>query len=341
MAGELVGLRSAGPTLHRPMSRCGRRGLATLELALSLPILLMVMALMVNFGTVASWKVRALGIAHDSLWGNRPLRSTANFPRPSCWPLTANMGLSSILPPTPPAEQGGALDGPRVTMLGPGGYVIPNTDDPATDLMNPTLQLLQGNSQLARQFPLLQKLGQYNLNAQTELLDNSWDFQRMGLGSYLTFRIPIVYTLAPGMNEAAWAQAYSNALWTIVGMIFPAYPNMAVPGPLWPLDRDVDFTFYRSLGFPVGPPDFHPFLANFVCGDDAVALAAVNNLIDRIQGNKPAVRDVAWNMAGAFIQLYQTVINNYQAVTGTPLPPQLQQQLQQNITTLQQFQATL
>ncbi len=45
----------------------GRRGLATLELALSLPVLLMVMALMVNFGNVASWKVRALGVARSTV----------------------------------------------------------------------------------------------------------------------------------------------------------------------------------------------------------------------------------------------------------------------------------
>ena len=264
-----------------PNRRRPRRGLASLELALSLPILLMVMALMVNFGTVASWKVRASSVAHDSLWGNRPLRSTGNFPRPTYWPPNADLGVSSLLPPTPPADQGGALDGPRVTLLGPAGYVIPNTGDPAADIMNPTLTLLQGTSHITRPFALLQKLGRYDLNAQTQLLDNSWDFQRMGIssnngdGSYQSFRIPLIYTLAaPGMKQEAWAQAYSNVLWAIVGMIFPKYPDMTIAGPLWPLDRDVDFIYYGGViqpNFPAAAPDFHPVLGNFACGDEAAA----------------------------------------------------------------------
>ncbi len=223
-------------------------------------------------------------------------------------------------------------------MLGPAGYVIPNTDNPTTDVMNPTLTLLQGNSHATRQYPLLQKLGQFNLNAQTELLDNSWDFQRMGLPTNTSFRIPAIYMLAPGMSQDIWAKLYSNALWTIVKLIFPSYPNMTVPGPLWPLDRDVDFVFYGGVvqpNFPASAPDFHPMLSNFAC-DDTSAQQAVNNLIARIQGNKPAVRDLAWQMANAFISLYQRAIQAYQNQGMTPPP-----QLQQDINTLTQFLSTL
>ena len=327
---------------RRPRRRVcrARRGLATLELALALPILLMVMALMVNFGTVASWKVRALNVARYTSWANRPSRSTANLPRPSDWPLTAAIGTSSLLPPTPPADVGGALDGPRVTMLGPTGYVIPNTGDPATDVMNPTLRLLQGNSHLARQFPMLQKLGQYNLDAQTELLENSWDFLRMGLPTNFSFRIPAVYTLFPGLNQEAWAQAYSAAVWAIVKMIFPSYPNTAIPGPLWPLDRDVDFVFYGQIiqpNFPASAPDFQPGLSNFACGDETVARKNVDDLIDRIQGNKSRnIHDVAWMMASGLINLYQRAIQAYQNQGRSPPP-----QLQQDLNTLTQLLSTL
>ena len=54
------------------MARGNRRGLSMLELALSLPILLFVMALIVNYGTLAAWKVRDLSVARLAVWG-KPL----------------------------------------------------------------------------------------------------------------------------------------------------------------------------------------------------------------------------------------------------------------------------
>ena len=85
-----------------------RRGLAPLELVLSLPILLMVMALMINFGTVACWKVRGLGVSRQCVWGNRWPRSTANFPQPVFWPQSSPPGvidLAAVVRPKRPRAQ--------------------------------------------------------------------------------------------------------------------------------------------------------------------------------------------------------------------------------------------
>ena len=59
-------------------TRIARRGLAPLELVLALPILLAVVALIVNYGIVATWKVRGLTAARQQLWSNR-------------WPRTGNL----------------------------------------------------------------------------------------------------------------------------------------------------------------------------------------------------------------------------------------------------------
>ena len=71
-----------------------RRGLAPLELVLSLPIMLLIMALMVNFGTLACWKVRGLSMARLAVWGSRWPRSGDSTPRPAYWPAPGTVGTA-------------------------------------------------------------------------------------------------------------------------------------------------------------------------------------------------------------------------------------------------------
>ena len=68
----------------RPSRRARRqaRGLATLEMVLCLPFLLFIMALMINFGTAAAWKVRTLVVARNACWATRWPRGTGDLPRP-------------------------------------------------------------------------------------------------------------------------------------------------------------------------------------------------------------------------------------------------------------------
>ena len=69
------------------------RGLAPLEMVLSLPILLFLMALIINYGTVASWKVRGLSAARHAVWSSRWPRARDASPRPGYWrPPESEMG---------------------------------------------------------------------------------------------------------------------------------------------------------------------------------------------------------------------------------------------------------
>ena len=65
-----------------------------LELVLALPILLFIMALIINYGTVAAWKVRENSVARLAVWETRWPRSGSTDPRPSYWPAAASMESS-------------------------------------------------------------------------------------------------------------------------------------------------------------------------------------------------------------------------------------------------------
>ena len=63
-----------------------RHGLAPLELVLSLPLILFVMALIINFGVLACWKVRAATVARQAVWRQRFDRKGQTDPLPTGWP---------------------------------------------------------------------------------------------------------------------------------------------------------------------------------------------------------------------------------------------------------------
>ncbi len=325
------------------MQRSARHGLSTLEFVMALPILLFVMALMLNFGTVASWKVRALGAARHAAWSSRPPRNGMQYPRPANWPVTANVGAggSGAHPP---------MDDPRVNYPVARGPVLPLGTVVNASLLDPSRGFRQGSSHIERAFPLLKRLGAYALSARTDLLDNAWPFWRQGLYSNSERRIPVLYILARA--PADMAQAYVQAVYAILRAPFRE--------DLRPLDRDDEFDAYnRRFGRGGGSPDFHPVLASFCSLDRTVADQRVQDLIDRIQGREDRdrngnvtrrVRGVPETMTRAFIGLYQWVIQQLQAQLGTTPPPPPGQiaaiqaeidQLQGKIDVLQKFLGTL
>ena len=245
-----------------------RRGLATLELVLALPILLFIMALMVNFGTVACWKVRALNVARHALWSTRWPRSGATDPRPNFWPQTAGVGAGG-------AGQAPMIDDPRVNQpvaRGPLAGAEVNAD-----LLDPTRGLREGSANLTRGFAMLGKMGTYHLNANTVMLDDRWQYPQMGLWANRQRRIPFIYALQKA--PAGLVNAYVQ---TVVSIL-----SAPLRDALKPLDRDDEFIFYGTLfGWGSGAPDFHPRLQSFCSLERPLADGLVNDLIDRIQGKK-------------------------------------------------------
>jgi len=308
---------------HNP-TRCGLRpaGLATLEMVLALPILLMVMALMVNFGTRFCWKVRTQGIARHAVWGARWPRTGNSNPRPDYWPASA--GIS-----TGDAADIPELDDPRVhqpVARGPlpGGTVV------NTRLLDPTRGVRFGSAEITRAYPMLGSvMGNYRLHAETYFLDDKWQYQRMGLGSTTQRRIPVIYALAKA--SPALVNAYVQSVVAIV--------RSPLRADLAPLDRDDEFLYWEHSA-----PDFHPRLTRFCTLDLDKAKQNVSDLIDHIQGKDERnnhVASVAETMARAFIGLYQRAIDRLRRpFAPNPPPPAVQaqiDQLQDKIDILEKF----
>ncbi|NLE40096.1 MAG: hypothetical protein GX621_18930 [Pirellulaceae bacterium] len=310
-------------------------------MVLCLPILLFVMALMVNFGTMASWRVRELGAARHAVWASRHPRSGAVRP-PSWWPTDATM------------EAGGAgrmaeLDDPRVNhpvVRGP----LPMGTRVDPDRLDPTGGYRQGSAAITRDFPLLAALGPYRMEANVRLLDREWQHREMGLWSTRDRRMPVIYELPQA--DQGFVDAYQRAAIAVIYAPFRA--------DLAPLDRDDEFTYYAqrfaaSPTFPYrgGPPDFHPRL-NLTCGGSCRADCdttpeyvdqRVEQLVDQIQGNPDQnVQSLAYRMAGSFINLYQAVQRELQAQidAGTGNARALQTEiddLDQKIDAMERFRA--
>lgn len=323
--------------VHRPARR---RGLSTLEMVLCLPILLLVMALMINFGTAGAWRVRTLAVARHAVWSSRAPRWGLHFPRPQYWPATAHIAAGS----DPDAT---VLDDPRVDQPVARGPTLPSGTVVNRDLLDPTLGMRRGAAAIQREFPLLRRLGRYQLRTATEMLDRKWQFWQMhwtdaagnrqhGIPANLWRRIPVIYALpkAPASLQAAYVQA-------VLAILRAPFRR-----DLFPLDRDEEWLAYhrrfppapdRPADLAIGPPpDFHPRLRRFCDLDHAVAQKQVDNLIDRIRGRPgdPPVHSLAWRMARAFIDLYQRVIRQSQ-------DPAEIAQLQSYVAILSQFLQTV
>jgi hypothetical protein len=294
-----------------------RRGLSTVEFVLALPILMMVMALMVNFGTIASWKVRGLVVARNEAFANRWPHS--GFPRPWYWPAsaTASHGDSADI-----AE----LDDPRArqpVIRGP----IPLGTTVNGDLLNPSRGMFRGDAQQQRRFPLLQSMGTYTTRASNELLGSLWNWEQMNWPAIEQFgyhpslwynddrRIPVLYIL-PTVTDPSYRNAYREALIAIYWS-----PSRRA---LFPIDLDFE---YVRLGLQLGasvfsgyvPPDFTPTPNSFCSLDDAVAKLETDALQER-------VKNVPREMTQSLIALHERAVRALNLLlNATPAPPADQQ----------------
>lgn len=156
-------------TLHRHIR--SRRGLAPLELVLCLPLLMLMMAVVINFGTVACWKVRSLSVAREKAFASRWPRVGAADDRFEYWPSSASAGTNSF----------------SISVEGPALSALTGNDT----LLDPSQSFVKGTSGLTRGYPLLGSMGSYELNAAAFVLENQWQFRRMGKSQNLAYRLTL------------------------------------------------------------------------------------------------------------------------------------------------------
>lgn len=319
-----------------------RRGLATLELVLTLPILLCVMALVINFGTAACWKVRSLVMARKTLWEGRTGRTEGANPQPAWWPAAGNVTTS--------VGQVKKLDDPRVDLPVARGPLPPGAEA-NSDLLDPTQGLSTASSDLTRTFPMLRRMGSYRLSAQSSLLDGKWAFYKdMSSWYFNERRTPFIYSFAKVSSR--YGEAYIKAVEAIYCAVFRE--------ALRPLDRDDEFLHYNTtFGWGTETPDFHPALNGFCDLDQELVESRVQELIERIEGKikrdgdgnvTRRVSDVAEVMTNSFIDLYQRVKDESEArkKSEPPLPSEeiaaldaRIKEMQENIKNLNSFLQTL
>lgn len=203
-------------------NRAGRRraGLAPLELVLALPLLLMVMALTIDAGTAACWKVRAAMVARDAIWSSRwPRTGLATMPQPANWPAGATSGIQGPGAQIQPLTM---LDLPSINQpvaRGPalGACTVVNT------LLDPTRGMMQGTSGIQRPLPMLPLLPPITYNLTHPLLTDGWQgptgamqtqanpANNGGMWGWLPSNILYQYAQA----NAGVIQAYQNAVLNI------------------------------------------------------------------------------------------------------------------------------
>ena len=294
-------------------------------MVLALPILLFIMALYINFGVAASWKVRALSVARHSAFGMRWPRTGPTDPKPAYFAGDAQMSRA--------AERVPSLDDPRANhpvIRGP----LPGQNDVPIDLLDPADGLLKGRAVVEEDFPLMRRLGPFMLEPSTYLLDNKWQYQRTRLPNNWLRRIPAIYQLAQVPALADNYVAVCNAIL-----------NAAFRPQLLPLDRDDEFLYWENWA-----PDFHPRLRRFCSTDLQVAAEAVESLVDRIRGREPPpeprIKGVPERMAESFIGLYERIIRRLEGLLASQPENSaaIQAQIdeyQRKIDTLEQFLAEL
>lgn len=337
------------PSHHPPLTtHHSRSGLAPLEMVLSLPILLFIMALIINFGALASWKVRGLSAARHAVWSSRWPRTRSAFPRPTYW-LPPESGMGAVA-----AGDVAELDDPRVDLPVvrgplPSGFVVNER------LLDPARGLRRGNALREDDYPLLPGIGPYDLTAEHRFLDDKWQYQRTNWpaeGARLPVnawrRIPVIYRLpqvSPGLVSAYLAAA--NAILSS--------PTRADLGPLetWKDDEYIDYSL--RFGWPLTRRDFHPRLRRFCSLSSATAAERAQSVVDRVQGRgrrgDPGwIPGVAWELTRARIALYRRVIRELTARISAVPPPSAAEiasmtaeiaDLEAKIEVLEEFQTRL
>jgi hypothetical protein len=216
-----------------------RRGFAPIEFVLWLPVLLSVTALMVVFGTMASWRVRGEIVARDAVWRARWPRSGRFEPRPPerIWPAEADVQLAGDDPfdlLDLPAIHQPVVRGPL-----PNGFSV-------NDTLDPQRGAVQGESEIVREFPLLPKLGPYRSGRiEHPLLGQERRIAEMGAPNIVR-RTLILYELP--VTEPELPEAFADVVRNMVAM-----PNFSVLNVL-----DADEEIRKYTGHYV---DFHPRVA--------------------------------------------------------------------------------
>jgi hypothetical protein len=273
-----------------------RKGLAPVELVLWLPVLLMVMALIVNYANVTSWRLRGETVARDAVWRARWPRSGRAEPRPptSIWPPGAGMrvrGDSQLASLNHPAIDHPVVRGP---VLETG---IPPRQFQVTTILDQEVGAAVGVSDIVRTYDLLPGLGQYRSgDIADRMLTRQWQCAQMGFPNHYrrTLALYVLPQTSPGL-PAAYVRS------VVALLAIPHYAALSV------LERDEDWRIYHG-----SYPNFYPRIATDYCETDPAVVRerSVEPMIDHFDGVRFVLGRISLlprRMTNAYLRMYEAV----------------------------------
>lgn len=291
-----------------------RAGLAPLELVISLPLLLTVMALIVNFAHAATWKIRSATNARLAMWRHRPMWSADTDPNPvNYWPAGSSLGVGGgnrISQVDPVWNQSdiaqGWIKGP--VFVAGNGYL--GIRDNRVNEMSEGISI--GNANVSLRYPFIPAMGVMGMRAQHTVLDSVWQFHTMGYGWN-------------GARRAkGWWQVEDSADWSSEKRDFLDADSRMVNNPqrdlMTPLDRDVELMAFFGADTPRS--DFYTVAPRY-CIDDPMQVRRMISepgaFLDRIRGVKArGARGVNERMARSYREMYEAELAMLEAQADPP-----------------------
>jgi len=299
---------------HQPRARAG---LAPLELVLALPLMLCVMALMVNFGNAGTWKIRAATSARLAAWRSRPLWGAGTDPKPAnWWPQSATMGEGGAARISTvdaiwnqPLIAQTWIKGPVFTSEN-GGYI--QVRDRGVNEMSEGIG--QGNASISIKYPFMPSLGNMSLHAEHLLPQTLWQYHSMGYSYNTQRRAKDWWNLE---DSPDWSQQKQRFLEADERM--RTNPNRE---RLRPLDREEDLFPSRWGTYSF---DFYPRAPVICVNDPSVvqqSLVSRGGLLDEIRGTNQA-EGVSRTMAQTYLRRYMRELLYWEPPPPGLPPPEI------------------
>lgn len=291
-----------------------RAGLAPLELVITLPLLLMLMALIINFAHAATWKIRAATSARLAMWRHRPLWSADNDPRPAnFWPKSASLlvlggnriGQVDPVWNTSQIAQGW-IKGP--TFVAGNGRL--DVRDNRVNEMSEGVGI--GAGAVSLRYPFLPAMGNMVMRSEHTLLDSVWQYHTMG------------YPWNDTRRARGWWQLEDSGDWSSEKQQFEEADSRMVNNPqrmlLTPLDRDLDLMDFYGYDNPLS--DFYTKAPGFCIDDRDQVQRMINQprgMLDHIRGAKKyKIAGVCERMANSYLMMYQAQLTTLEAQDEPP-----------------------
>ncbi len=281
-------------------------GLAPLEFVLWLPVLLFAMALMVNYGTMAAWRLRGDAAAHDAGWRSRWPRSGGGEPdpSPSIAVVTRSENVRSMQPMAMldmPALQMPVARGPL-----PNGFVVNNHLDPAKGAV-------AGNASVRRDYPLLSKTGSFDSGPIDDpQLHGSWTNGEMGVPNWFR-RIKVLYQLP--QTDPSLPQAFQSAVMDAISIANLFWLSV--------MDNDADWLEYRGSA-----PNYYPRVRHRCTLDhNQVRKLEFERLVDVWQADDGEwqlgeISHLPGQLTSSFLAMFRATLQQFEAeLQAVPPPP--------------------